>query len=339
MDLLILGGTGFIGTHQVAYALARGHNVTLFNRGRRQAQGVMGVECLLGDRDAGDYRALHGRRFDACIDNATLTPRWVRDVAQVLKGNIGHYSFISTTSVYASDEAIGADETAARQPYTGADAMAHTFADVRADMSLYGPLKALCEDEALRQFAAAAVVIRPGLIVGPGDESDRFTYWPVRIARGGRVLTPPMTDPLQFVDVRDLAEWSIRVAEAGTTGVFNAKGPDYVLTVGAMLETIRRVTGADIEFCEATKAFLDEQGIAAWSDLPVWISGEGETAGAHRRNVSRAINAGLSYRPLAETVADTLSWWQLQPESRKTTLKFGLSADRESAALTLLRGN
>lgn len=336
MNLLILGGTGFIGTHQVRYAVSRGHRVTLFNRGQRASQGVDGVECLVGDRDAGDYRALDGRRFDACIDNATLVPRWVRDVAQVLKGNIGHYSFISTTSVYASDADIGCDETAAREPYTGADAMAHTPAEVRSNMSLYGPLKALCEDEAQRQFPGIAAVIRPGLIVGPGDESDRFTYWPVRVARGGRVLVPPMNDPLQFVDVRDLAEWSVRVAESRTTGIFNAKGPDYLLTVGAMLETIRRVTGSNAEFVETTRAFLDAHNVGAWTDLPVWIPGDGDTAGAHRRNVTKAINAGLTYRPLAQTVADTMNWWQTLPDTRRMSLKFGMPAPREAEILALL---
>lgn len=339
MKLLILGGTGFIGTHQVRYAVARGHTVTLFNRGQRVTAPADGVEALVGDRDAGDYRALQGREFDACIDNATLVPRWVRDAGAVLRGRIGHYSFISTTSVYASDAAMGADETDAREAYTGADAMAHTPAEVRANMSLYGPLKALCEDEAQRQFPGITAIIRPGLIVGPGDESDRFTYWPVRIARGGRVLVPPLADPLQFVDVRDLAEWSIRMAEAGTIGVFNAKGPDYVLTVAAMLQTIRAVTASNAEFCAATRAWLDQHEVSAWTDLPVWIPGEGDTAGAHRRNVSRAIAAGLTYRPLKDTVAATLDWWRQLPESRRTTLKFGLSAERELALLDVLMGS
>ena len=338
MKLLILGGTGFIGRHQVRYALRRGHAVTLFNRGQRSGQVPEGVELLIGDRDGNDYRALEGREFDACIDNATLVPRWVRDVGAVLAGRIGHYTFISTTSVYASDAEIGSDESAAREPYTGADAMAHSPTDVRSDMSLYGPLKALCEDEAHRQFSGITAVIRPGLIVGPGDESDRFTYWTVRIARGCRVLVPPLADPLQFVDVRDVAEWTIRVAEARATGTFNAKGPDYVLTVGAMLETIRRVTGSNAVFREADKAFLDEHQVSAWTDLPVWIPGEGDTAGAHRRDVSRAIRAGLTYRPLADTVAATLDWWQQQPEMRKTTLKLGLSAEREAAVLSALDG-
>lgn len=338
MNLLILGGTGFIGTHQVRYALDRGHRVTLFNRGRT-AQSPAGhdrVEYLVGDRDAGDYAALVGRKFDACIDNATLTPRWVRDVAQVLKGNIAHYSFISTTSVYATDVDIGADETAAREAYTGTDPMAHTPADVRADMSLYGPLKALCEDEAERQFPGITAVIRPGLIVGPGDASDRFTYWPVRIARGGRVLVPPLKDPLQFIDVRDVAEWSVRLAEAQTTGIFNAKGPDYPLTVGVLLETVRDVTGSDAEFCPVNRTFLDENGVRPWFDLPAWIPDESDTVGAHRRSVARAIAAGVTYRPLDSTIADTLAWWRRLPIERQTTLKMGLTAEREAGLLARL---
>lgn len=355
MDLLILGGTGFIGTHQVRYALARGHRVTLFNRGRR-AGAVPGVEVLTGDRESGDYAALRGRRFDACIDNATLVPRWVRDVAAVLDGNVGHYSFISTTSVYASDAESGADEDAARLPYHGDDAMAHTTADVRADMSLYGPLKALAEDEAQRRFPGITAVQRPGLIVGPGDESDRFTYWPVRIARGGPVLIPPRADPIQIVDVRDLAEWSVRVAESRVTGTFNCKGPDYALTVGAMMDTLVAavVTPASsasfaspgssmpvvpVELCEATQAFLDANDVSAWTDLPVWIPGQGETAGAHRRSNERARNAGLSFRPLSVTARDTLAWWRTLPPERQTTLKFGMSAERETELLNRLRGN
>lgn len=308
----------------------------MFNRGRNAITLDDGVERLTGDRDLGDYRSLVGRQFDACIDNATLTPRWVRDVAQVLKGNIGHYTFISTTSVYASDAEIGADETAAREAYTGTDAMAHSFAEVRANMSLYGPLKALAEDEAHHQFPGVTAVIRPGLIVGPGDESDRFTYWPVRISRaqkGDRVLIPPRQHAVQFIDVRDVAEWSVRVAEARLTGNFNAKGPAYPLTIGALLDTIRKVVASDADLCEASTEFLNEQGVRMWSDLPVWIPEQGETAGAHRRSNELAVAAGLTYRPLAATVADTLAWWQKLAEEHRKNLKTGLSREREAAVL------
>lgn len=338
MKLLILGGTGFIGTHQVPYALERGHDVTLFNRGRRSAEVLDGVTYLVGDRDAGDYHSLAGLQFDACIDNAVLVPRWVRGAAAALLGNIGHYTFISTTSVYASDAKINADESDPRVSYAGIDVLAKSPADVRADMSLYGALKAASEDEALRQFDGGSAIIRPGLIVGPGDESDRFTYWPVRMATGGtdgRMLIPPREDPLQFIDVRDLAEWSVRVAEAQTTGVFNAKGPDYHLTVGTMIDTVHTVSKCEVTLCEASREFLAANEVQPWSDLPVWIPGVGDMAGAHRRSVARAIEAGLTYRALSTTVADTLTWWHGLPETRRAALKWGMSHERERALLAL----
>ena len=338
MNLLILGGTGFIGTHQVRYALERGHKVTLFNRGQRSREMIDGVTYLLGDRDKDDYHTLAGLHFDACIDNAVLVPRWVRGAAAALSGNVDHYTMISTTSVYASDAAINADESDARESYAGIDVMTKFPADVRADMSLYGALKAASEDEALRQFNGITAIIRPGLIVGPGDESDRFTYWPVRMATGGtdgRMLVPPREDPLQFIDVRDLAEWTVRVAETHTTGVFNAKGPDYHLTVGTMLDTVHIVSKSEVVLCEASHEFLAANDVQNWSDLPVWIAPVGDTAGSHRRSVARAVEAGLTFRSLATTVADTLSWWHSLPEARQAKLKWGLSAERERMLLSL----
>jgi 2'-hydroxyisoflavone reductase len=338
MNLLILGGTGFIGTHQVRYALERGHEVTLFNRGQRSREMIDGVRYLLGDRDKGDYHALAGLHFDACIDNAVLVPRWVLGAAAALRGNVDHYTLISTTSVYASDAAKNADESDARESYAGIDVMSKLPADVRADMSLYGALKAASEDEAMRQFTGITAIIRPGLIVGPGDESDRFTYWPVRMATGGtdgRMLAPPREDPLQFIDVRDLAEWTVRMAESHTTGVFNAKGPDYHLTVGTMLDTVHTVSKSDVVLCEASHEFLAANEVQGWSDLPVWIAPFGDTAGSHRRSVARAVAAGLTYRPLATTVADTLIWWHSLPEARQAKLKWGLSNERERVLLSL----
>ncbi len=338
MKLLILGGTGFLGTHQVRYALERGHELTLFNRGQSTREMIDGVTYLNGDRDKGDYHALAGLRFDACIDNAVLVPRWVLGAAAALRGNVDHYTLISTTSVYASDAAINADESDARQSYAGIDVVGKTPADVRADMSLYGPLKAASEDEAMRQFSGIAAIIRPGLIVGPGDESDRFTYWPVRMAAGGtdgRMLVPPREDPVQFIDVRDLAEWTVRVAEAHRTGVFNAKGPDHSLTVGVMLDTVRTVAKSTVVLCEASREFLATHQVEAWRDLPVWLPGDGEMAGAHRRSVARAVAAGLTYRALATTVADTLTWWHTLPKARRVALRWGMSAERERALLSL----
>ncbi len=219
LRILILGGTGFTGPYQVRYALARGHQVTLFNRGRQPRAWPGQVEELIGDRNTGDLKALEGRAWDVCIDNPTTLPFWVRDAGAVLRGHVGHYIFISTISVYAQNDRP-ADETAPLLAYTGKDAMAETAETLKASGGdLYGPLKAMSEQEATRQFGPAVTIIRPGLIVGPGDETDRFTYWPVRLARGlgsgDEVLAPGRgDDPVQFIDARDLAEWTIRMAES-----------------------------------------------------------------------------------------------------------------------------
>lgn len=238
MRLLILGGTGFIGPYQVRYALARGHHVTIFNRGRQQEAWPGPVEELLGDRN-GDLKALAGRDWDVCIDNPTTLPAWVRGAAGVLKGHVERYIFISTISAYAANDKA-ADETAALATYNGVDAMAETTELLNANPRLYGPLKAASETEARAQFGdAATTIVRPSLIVGPGDGTDRFTYWPVRLARGGDVLAPgDGSDPVQFIDARDLAEWTVRLAERRTAGVFNASGPAEPMTMRQMLEGI-----------------------------------------------------------------------------------------------------
>jgi 2'-hydroxyisoflavone reductase len=350
LSILILGGTGFIGAPQIDYALARGHRVTVFNRGSK-AKIPAGVEVLIGDRAANDYAALHGRTWDVCIDTPTRVPHWVRDAAAVLKGQVGHYIFISTTSVYASDTVVNQDESAPRLQYVGDDFMTKTSAQLAADMSLYGEMKALCEDEVRKHFPNRATILRPGLIVGPGDATDRFTYWPVRVKAGGKVLVPPLNDPLQFIDVRDLAEWSIRLAEQHQTmvkgvsisdtlngvKVYNAKGPDYALTVGALLNCIRDLTQSSAIFCEASAEFLAANNVRYWSDLPVWLPSEGELAGAHRRSNANAIAAGLRYRPLVETVRDTLAWWEREMVVNPRNLKAGLSTEREAVVLEALK--
>jgi 2'-hydroxyisoflavone reductase len=218
LRILILGGTGFTGPFQVKYALARGHKVTVFNRGKTHPGELPeGVEQLIGDRDTGQLDALKGRKWDVVIDIPTTFPKWVHDAAAILKGNVNRYIFISTISVYADDSKPGMDETAPVAKYTGANAMKETRDTLIASkFALYGPLKALSEREVEKWFPGKSLIIRPGLIVGPGDESDRFTYWPVRIDRGGEVLTPgDPSDPVQFIDARDLAEWTIRMVEQG----------------------------------------------------------------------------------------------------------------------------
>ncbi len=336
LSILILGGTGFTGPHQVRYALSRGHKVTLFNRGRRPQEWPAEVEELVGDRDTNDYSALKGRKWDVCIDNPATLPHWVRDAAAVLKGNVKHYVFISTISVYAGNSKIGTDETAPREKYAGKDALAENSAALKANMRLYGPLKAFSEDEAHRQFEGVTTVIRPGLIVGPGDETDRFSYWPVRLARGGEVLVPPAADPVQFIDARDLAEWTIRIAETRVFGDFNGHGPDYPLSMGALLYGIRAVTAGGAKLREASADFLSQNKVNMWSDMPVWVPGSGETAGFHRRLNTSAIAAGLTFRPLAVTATDTLAWWEQQPAERKKSMRAGLTAEREVALLKLL---
>src|SRR5215467_13396950 len=223
LRILILGGTGFTGPFQVKYALSRGHKVTVFNRGKTHPGELpKEAEQLIGDRN-GQLDTLKGRKWDVCVDIPTTLPVWVRDAAQILQGNVDRYVFISTISVYSDVSKPGSDESAPLLKYEGADAMKETQATLRAsNFRLYGPLKALSEAEAEKWFPGKALIVRPGLIVGPGDESDRFTYWPVRVDRGGEVLAPGNpSDPVQFIDARDLGEWTIRMAEQGATGTYN----------------------------------------------------------------------------------------------------------------------
>jgi 2'-hydroxyisoflavone reductase len=334
LRVLILGGTGFIGPHQVRYALERGHEVTLFNRGREPQAWPARVEELIGDRNTGDLKALESGRWDVCIDNPTTLPFWVRDAGRALKGRIGQYIFISTVSVYASNDKAE-DESAAVARYTGPDPMAETAATLRGRIGeLYGPLKAVSEQEAERQFPGAVTIVRPGLIVGPGDETDRFTYWPARLARGGEVLAPgDGSDPVQFIDARDLAEWTVRMAESRTLGVFNATGPERPIAVSEMLSGIGKAIHADARLTWVPTPFLEAHHVSPWSDLPVWLPGQGETAGFARRDIGRAVRAGLTFRPFATTAADTLAWFQRQPTERQGKLRAGLSPERESQLL------
>jgi 2'-hydroxyisoflavone reductase len=334
LRILILGGTGFIGPHQVRHALARGHQVTVFNRGTHETGLPAAVEQLRGDRSDGSLDALKGREWDVCIDNPTSTPYWVRDVGKVLKGKVGQYLFVSTISVYADNSKPNADENAALETYTGKDVMQETRASMLADMRLYGPLKAACEREAVKCFPGITTIVRPGLIVGPGDPTDRFSYWPVRLARGGEVLAPgDGGDPVQFIDARDLAEWMIHLVEARQFGTLNATGPDYSMSTAAMLYGIRATNTAGARLNWVPTALLEEQKIAPWSNMPVWIPAQGESAGFASRNIARALEAGLSFRSLATTASDTLAWFRTLPAERQAKLGAGVSAEREAEVL------
>jgi len=334
LNILILGGTGFTGPFQVNYALARGHKVTLFNRGKRPSPEWPGaVEQLFGDRNTGDLKSLQGRKWDVCIDNPTSLPFWVRDAGKVLAGNVGQYLFISTISVYADGGKPGIDEDDALAIYKGKDAMAETQESLRADIeNLYGPLKALSEAEAHKQFGDRVTIVRPGYIVGPRDETDRFTYWPHRVAAGGEMLVPgDGLDPVQIIDGRDLGEWMIRLAEAGTVGAFNAVGPKNPLTMDAMLRACQTATGGKPKYTHVTPEFLEAQKVP---ELPIWVSRKsGDFAGYGAVSNARAIQAGLTYRPLETTVTDLMAWFRSQPAERQATLRAGLTREQEATLL------
>jgi 2'-hydroxyisoflavone reductase len=336
LNILILGGTGFTGPFQVKYALARGHKITVFNRGKTHP-GVLpeGVDQLSGDRSTGDVSALKGHKWDVVIDNPTMLPKWVRDVGQILQGNVDRYIFISTISVYGDVPKPGLDESAALANYDGKDAMKETRETVIASkFALYGPLKALSEKEAEKWFPGKTCIIRPGLIVGPGDETDRFTYWPWRVARGGEVLAPGApSDPVQFIDARDLAEWTIRMAEQKATGAYNATGPATPLSVGRMLEMIKEGVGSNAKFTWAPADFLEKEKVAPWSDMPVWVPPTGEDGGLGAVSIKQALEKGLTFRPLEETARDTLTWFRAQPKERQEKLKAGLTPERETEVL------
>jgi 2'-hydroxyisoflavone reductase len=335
LNILILGGTGFTGPFQVNYALARGHKVTLFNRGRRPSPEWPGtVEQLLGDRNTGDLKSLQGRKWDVVIDNPTSLPFWVRDAAKVLKGNVGHYMFISTISVYADGSRHGIDENSPLAVYKGKDAMAETQESLRADIEgLYGPLKALSEAEVRKHFGERSTVVRPGYIVGPRDETDRFTYWPLRVAQGGEILVPgDGQDPIQIIDGRDLGEWMIRLAEARAHGVFNAVGPGYTLTTNAMLYGCQAVTATGMQLTHVSPKFVEEQKI----ELPIWVPrADSPYSGYGTVSNARALASGLTLRPLATTVADLLQWFRALPADRQAKLRAGITREKEAELLAL----
>jgi len=334
LRILILGGTGFTGPFQVQYALSRGHKVTVFNRGKTHPGELpKEAEQLIGDRN-GQLDALKNRKWDVCIDIPTTLPVWVRDAAQILKGNVDRYVFISTISVFSDVSKPNMDESGPLAEYKGADSMAETQATLGANLGLYGPLKVLSEKEAEKWFPGKALIIRPGLIVGPGDPSDRFTYWPVRIEKGGEVLAPGTpNDPVQFIDARDLAEWAIRMVEQGTVGTFNATGPAYKLMMGKMFDEIKAAAKSNATFTWADADFLRAQKVRAWSDMPTWVPPRGDSIGFSQINTQKAISKGLTFRSIGDTTKATLEWFHKQSAERQAKLKAGLTAEREATVL------
>ncbi len=323
--LLILGGTGFLGPHVVEHALTRGYEITLFNRGKTNPHLFPGLEKLRGDRD-GDLAALRGRSWDAVLDTSGYVPRIVRASAELLSEAVAHYVFISTVSVYADHSQVGMTEE-----HPVATIEDETNEDVRTH---YGALKALCERAVEDAMPGRVANIRPGLIVGPRDPTDRFSYWPVRIARGGEVLAPGTgRDPVQVIDVRDLAAWIVQVVEARVLGVYNAIGPVDGMPMQAMLSACKEGVGGDARFTWVDSDFLTENQVSPWQDMPAWIPATGEYAGFGRVDVSRAVAAGLTFRPMAETARATLEWFKTLPEERQGALRAGLSREREAEVL------
>ncbi len=299
MRILVLGGTIFLGRHIVAAALERGHRLTLFNRGRSNPHLFPQVEKLRGDRQR-DLSPLQGRRWDVVIDTCGYLPRVVGASAELLANAVDLYIFISSASVYAdlSRRRIGESAPLAVLADPSAEA---------SDGTAYGPLKALCEEAVQERMPGRALIVRPGLIVGPHDPSGRFTYWVERVARGGEVLVPaPPGRQVQFIDVRDLADWILRCAERGVQGAYNAAGPEEPLPMVRLLEVCRRVSGSEATVTWVDEAFLLQHDVQPWTELPLWLPAE--FAGMMALDCRKALAAGLTFRPLAETVRDTLAW-------------------------------
>jgi len=329
VKLLLIGGTAFLGRHISEQALARGVDLTLFHRGQTNPELFPEAEHVLGDRDGG-LEPLRGRRFDAVIDTSGYVPRVVRESAQLLEPSVGHYTFISTVSVYDGNGGAGSD----------VDGPVGTIADESVEEiteESYGPLKALCERAVEETYGPdRSLVIRPGLIVGPDDPTDRFTYWPARVAEGGRVLAPgsPSTET-QIIDVRDLAGWTLDATERRLTGRFNAVGPERPLTFGHLLDRSVAVSGSDAEIVWVPSAALIALGVEIWTDLPLWLGEDPELAWMDRVDPGPAIAAGLRYRSLDDTIAETLAWHRANRDL-SSRAGFRMTPERESGLLAEL---
>jgi 2'-hydroxyisoflavone reductase len=323
--ILILGGTSFLGPALVEAARARGDTVTLFNRGKTNPGRFTDLEQLHGDRD-GKLDALRGRSWDVVIDTSGYVPRIVRMSAELLAPSVERYVFVSTISVYEETIPPGSDEGAPTAKL--ADPATE---DIRAN---YGALKAACERAAEAAMPGRVLVVRPGLIVGPDDPTDRFTYWPVRLSEGGEVLAPGTgDDPIQVVDVRDLGNWVVEMAGRRATGSFNAVGPAARTSMREMLQACQPAGRAAAPLTWVPAPFLEKEKVEPWSDMPVWIPSGGPESGMSQVSIARAVAAGLRFRPLPETSRDTLAWWDTLPAERRAKPRAGLSREREKQVL------
>jgi 2'-hydroxyisoflavone reductase len=326
MRLLIIGGTRFLGRHLVEAALARGHQVTIFNRGKTNPHLFPQIEKLRGDRD-GRLFALEGRTWDAIIDTCGYIPRVVNQTVELFAKKVDNYTFISSISVYAYPSQRGMDETA--QLGRLKDESVEAITD-----ETYGPLKALCERVVEGTFREKALIIRPGLIVGPHDPTNRFTYWPVRMARGGEVLAPGDRDrQVQFIDGRDLADWILKLIQNGSFGYFNATGPSFPLTMAAFLQACQQAVESESWLTWVSERFLLEQGVKPFTELPLWLP-EKEN-GLMTVDLWKALALGLEFRSIRETILDTLAWHRSRNGNR--LLGAGLNPEKEAQILKTWR--
>ncbi|HEY8559315.1 MAG TPA: NAD-dependent epimerase/dehydratase family protein [Pyrinomonadaceae bacterium] len=337
MRILIIGGTKFLGRHLIDAALKNNHEVTLFNRGRKYLDDALeAVEQIHGDRNA-DLEKLAGRNWDVCIDTCGYLPQSVKASAEFLREAVDQYIFVSSISAYKDFAEADFDETAPLAELTAEQRERLARIDPRGELTgpvlgdMYGALKALCERAAENAMPGRTLIVRPGLIVGEYDWTDRFTYWVVRAARGGEVLAPGNPErSVQFIDARDLAGWMIEMAEKNRTGVFNANGKPFALTFGKLLEEIKTATGSDARFTWATEEFLRAENVEPWGDMPLYLYESDESwRGFLAANVDRALENGLSFSPLRDTILSTLNWRKTIPDE----LKAGISAEREKGLL------
>jgi 2'-hydroxyisoflavone reductase len=331
LRILLLGGTRFIGVHLTEFALQRGHSITFFNRGKTNPGRFPQVEKLTGDRD-GHLDALKGKSWDAVIDTSGYVPRHVRLSAELLAPHVQQYLFVSSISVYPNFATpMNEDSPVAKMPDETVE---------KVEGQTYGPLKALCEKAAQTAMPGRTTILRPGLIVGPDDNTDRFTYWPARAARGGEMIAPNSpSDPIQFIDARDLAVFALDLLEQKTMGVYNVLSPPGKFTIGRLVDTSVGAANALVKPEPKPKPvwiandFLEQQSVAPWQDMPVWIPPVGENAAGAQTSASRALKAGLRISDIERTVRDTLAWHLGRPQNERMKLKAGIAPEKEKAVL------
>jgi 2'-hydroxyisoflavone reductase len=334
LSILLLGGTRFIGVPITELALARGHKVTFFNRGRTNADLFPEIERITGDRN-GQIDGLKGRKFDAVIDTSGYVPRQVKITAELLAPVARQYVFVSSISVYPNFSEPRTEDSPV--------AVLKDESIEKVDNDTYGPLKALCEKAAETAMPGRVTVIRPGLIVGPHDSTDRFTYWPARAAKGGKMLAPGKpSDGVQIIDARDLAAFTLDALEKETFGIFNLVSPPGTFTIGDVVNESVRAANRQAKPAPTPQAvwasapFLAEQKVEGWSDMPVWVDAKGDQAAFAGTSAARAMKAGLKITPMRTTCEDTLAWHLKRPAAEREKLKAGIAPEREKEVLAAL---